>query len=102
MGKAGERASNYDLRSIDTFEPAALCTAGSAYVRKRCSVGEKRCAGSDAALKTTRGDCLVRVFDIRVEAAKIALTLAATFAQCGHRACLYDFKEVQPRHLAYF
>jgi hypothetical protein len=41
--------------------------------------------------EATRGDCLVSVRDIDVEAAEIAFAFGTAFAQCGHRACLYHF-----------
>ena len=49
------------------------------------------------ALKAKRGDCIVNVGDVGVEAAEIAFAFCTAFAQRSHRACLYHFEKIEPR-----
>ena len=49
------------------------------------------------ALKAKRGDCVVNVGDVDVEAAEIAFAFCTAFAQCSHRARLYHFEKIEPR-----
>ena len=49
------------------------------------------------ALEAKRGDCVVNVGDVGVEAAEIAFAFCTAFAQCSHRARLYHFEKIEPR-----
>ena len=48
------------------------------------------------ALKAKRGDCVVNVGDVGVEAAEISFAFCTAFAQCSHRARLYHFEKIEP------